>query len=97
LMLNSDLNYIHRKIFLFPFLSLTLEWQDKRERNIFSPTRWVIPLITHRATGTTLVWKNVDILEWEKDKAINEVAIAKEINSPYVGSILHYFVDDESL
>jgi hypothetical protein len=54
-------------------------------------------LITHIAPGTTLVWKKFEILEGGKDKAITEVAIAKQINSPYVVSILDYLVDDETL
>jgi serine/threonine protein kinase len=54
-------------------------------------------IITHIATGTTLVWKRVEIFEGGKDKAMTEVAIAKQINSPYVVSILDYFVEDECL
>jgi serine/threonine protein kinase len=70
---------------------------DKREKTITRGATGIITLITHIATGSKFVWKEIPIIEGEEEKITGEVKIAMSVQSPFLVPIVDSFVEEERL
>jgi serine/threonine protein kinase len=70
---------------------------DKQEKTIAPGPFGAVSIVTHIASGRKLVWKKIALVEGKEEEIKREAQIRKEMNCPWIVSILDSFCDEDCL